>query len=103
MGTWHHDHTIDFSEFEWQRALVGSLQIGSRFRFEGGGNEAIDYVFYDVLHVFDNCFFQVAVTECLGRKTMSKSFQELSLNASDFVLVVPAHERSIAIEDQSNA
>ena len=96
MGTWHHDHMIDFSDYEWQRVIVGSLQVGSRFRLEGDGNNPIDYVFFVVLRIFDNRFFQVAVTKCVDRKKIEKSFQELSLKASGFVLVVPAHEQMIA-------
>ena len=98
MGTWHRDHTIDFSDYEWQRVTVGSLQVGSRFRFEGDGIKVIDWVFYDVLHIFDKRFLQVNVIEIVDGKKGKKSFKELSLNASDIVLVVPAREKSIANE-----
>ena len=95
MGTWHHDHTIEFSDHEWQRVPVERLQVGSRFRFEGDGIKIIDWVFYDVLRIIDKRFLQVNVIEIVDLKG-KKSFKELSLNASDIVLVVPAREPSFA-------
>lgn len=96
MGTWHRDHTIEFSDYEWQRVPVESLQVGSRFRFEGDGIKVIDWVFYDVLRIIDNRFLQVNVIEIVDGKKGKKSFKELSLNASDIVLVIPANEQTIA-------
>ena len=87
--------TIDFSDYEWQRVPVGSLQVGSRFRFIDHGNGPIDDVLFVVLHVRNSCFFQVFATEWIDCKTVETSFQELSLKASDFVLVTAFHEQSI--------
>ena len=87
------------SVFDWHETEVGTLKEGSRFRFidHGNGPEPDDVLFV-VLHVRNNCFFQVFATEWIDCKTVETSFQELSLKASDFVLVTAFHEQSIANE-----
>lgn len=84
------------SVFDWRETEVENLREGSRFRLIGGDPE--DDSLFVVLHVRNNCFFQVFETEWIDNKTIETSFRELSLKASDFVLVTAFHEQAIVNE-----
>ena len=95
---------IALSPFDWQEAEVGTLRPRSRFRFRRVEGERPKYEeMFTVISVFDGRFLDVQSTECDDNMIVKTAFKEFSLSASDIVLVVPHHERSIALEDQSNA
>lgn len=84
------------SVFDWHETEVERLQIGSRFRFINNGTDPIDDVLFVVLHISSKQSIHVFATEWTDNKTIETSFQDLSLKASDFVLVTAFHEQSIA-------
>ena len=100
MGTWHQDNTIDLSAFDWQEATVERLQVGSRFRVIKEKYNIHDL--FVVLHIPNHQSIQVFASEWIDGKGFETSFQNLSLEASDPVLVIPDHERSIALSEASH-
>ena len=96
--------TIVLSPFDWQEAEVGTIRHRSRFRFRRVEGERPKYEeMFTVISIFDGRFLEVHATSCGDNMIVKTTFKELSFSPSDVVLVIPYHERSIAIEDQSNA
>ena len=86
------------SVFDWHETELERLKVGSRFRFIDNGTDPIDDVLFVVLHISSNQSIQVFATEWIDNKTIETSFQNLSLEASDLVLVTAFHEQTIANE-----
>ena len=94
---------IALSPFDWQEAEVGTLRPRSQFLLRLDGERPRYEEIFTVISVFDERFLEVRSTECDDNLTIKTTFKEFSFSSSDIVLVVPYYERSIALEDQSNA
>ena len=91
---------IALSPFDWQEATVGTLRPRSRFRFRLAEGERLRYEeMFTVISIFDERFLEVQSTKCDDNMIVKTAFKEFSFSSSDIVLVIPYHERSIALED----
>ena len=87
--------TITPSAFDWQETTVEKLQVGSRFRVIKEKYNIHDL--FVALHIPNHQSIQVFASEWIDGKGLETSFQSLSLEASDPILVIPSHEQSIAL------